>query len=225
MRGPSLDPWTWTAERERAAELVADGHLTNDEIAAECDVEARTIQYWKRAPEFRERVHEHLAVWRAKLSQEGLALKSNRIAMLMGRAASIRGIVRARGKLPSHANAPGTTIAQKGLQVRTLKSIGGGDHQQVIEEFAIDTVTLADERDCLQAIATELGEWKQEIRVTTDSPISDEAKDLAELFTHDELVRARQRALERKPDAPPTIAPELPAPACPVSPTPPASVS
>jgi hypothetical protein len=23
MRGPSLDPWTWTAERERAAEFAA----------------------------------------------------------------------------------------------------------------------------------------------------------------------------------------------------------
>jgi hypothetical protein len=42
MRGPSLDPWTWTAERECAAQLVADGHLTNDEIAVECGVSGRS---------------------------------------------------------------------------------------------------------------------------------------------------------------------------------------
>jgi hypothetical protein len=115
MRGPSLDPWTWTAERERAAQLVADGHLTNDEIAVECGVGGRSLRDWKRCPEFRERVRQCLAEFRAKLAVEGLALKSNRIALLMGRAATLRGIVRARGKDPSMANAPGTTALQKGL--------------------------------------------------------------------------------------------------------------
>src|ERR1700730_16230228 len=123
MRGPSLDPWTWTAEHERAAQLVADGQRTNDQIAVECGVAGRSLREWKRCPEFRERVRQHLAEYRAKLAVEGLALKSNRIALLMGRAAILRGIVRAHGKHPSMANAPGTTVAQKGIQVRRMKSI------------------------------------------------------------------------------------------------------
>jgi|SRR5579863_6772359 len=224
MREP-LEPWTWSAERERAAELIADGSRTGEQIAEACGVSRETIQDWKRCPEFRGRVHEHLAAWRAKLSHEGLALKSNRIALLMGRAAILRGVIRARGKLPSYANAPGTTIAQKGVQVRTVKSIGGGLFQEKVEEFALDTGLLEQECGYLERIAIELGEWKQVIDVSTTELISDEAKDLAELFSHEELVRARKRALERKPDAPPTTAPESQAPECPASPSPPAPAS
>jgi hypothetical protein len=76
MRGPSLDPWTWTDERERAAQLVADGQRTNDQIAVECGVAGRSLRDWKRCPEFRERVRRYLAEYRAKLAVEGLALKS-----------------------------------------------------------------------------------------------------------------------------------------------------
>src|SRR5450432_3632192 len=54
----------------------------------------------RRCPEFCERVRQYLAVYRAKLAVEGLALKSNRIALLMRRAAIVRGVVRARGKHP-----------------------------------------------------------------------------------------------------------------------------
>jgi hypothetical protein len=44
MRGPSLDPWTWTDERERAAQMVADGQRTNDQIAVECGVAGRSLR-------------------------------------------------------------------------------------------------------------------------------------------------------------------------------------
>ncbi len=168
MRGPSLDPWTWTGERERAAQLVADGHLTNDQIVVECGVSGRSLRDWKRCLEFRERVRHYLAEFRAKLSVEGLALKSNRIALLMGRAATLRGIVRARGKDPAMVNAPG-------------------------------------ERQYLQHIATELGEWKQVIdlkgTLTTDAP--PKAMAIAKAFTLEAIEAAMVvlKAAEEEPSS------------------------
>jgi hypothetical protein len=161
-RGFPIDPWCWTADRERGAELVADGSLTHVEIGAQCGVDPATIKRWKASPAFRERVHEHLTAWRAKLSHDGLALKENRIAMLMGRAAMIRGVIRARGRSESHANAPGTTYGQKGIQVRKLRTIGRVEERE-IEEFAVDVPLLTKEQGYLQHIAIELGEWKQRV--------------------------------------------------------------
>jgi hypothetical protein len=205
MRGPSLDPWTWTGERERAAQLVADGHLTNDEIAVECGVSGRSLRDWKRCLEFRERVRQCLAEFRAKLAVEGLALKSNRIALLMGRAATLRGIVRARGKDPRMANAPGTTALQKGLQMRTIKSIGSGVSAREVEEYVLDTGLLDEERQYLQHIATELGEWKQVIdlkgTLTTDAP--PKAMAIAKAFTLEAIEAAMVvlKAAEEEPSS------------------------
>ena len=70
--GASLDPWQWTAERERAAELIADGRLNQKEIAAECEATADTLQEWNRHRDFRERVQEHLDRIRAKFAKRGL---------------------------------------------------------------------------------------------------------------------------------------------------------
>jgi hypothetical protein len=81
----------------------------------------------------------------------------------MGRAATLRGIVRARSKHPSMANAPGTTVAQKGIQVRTLKSTGRRDRQEVVEEFVVDIGPLDQKCDYLRQIPNELGEGKQVI--------------------------------------------------------------
>jgi hypothetical protein len=192
-RGPSIDPWSWTAERERAAELVADGAYTMEQIAEACGVDRRTILEWRHNPEFRDRVHEHLAAWRAKLASEGLAIKANRIALIMARAAMIRGVIRARGKL--NVNAPGTTTAQKGCQVRTWKSLGGGDMTQIVEEFAVDVATLEKEQGYCQYIATELGEWQNAITVsgTLSNEPSPVAYALAETFTQQEIAAARER--------------------------------
>ena len=197
MRGPSLDPWTWTPERERAAQMVANGQRSNDQIAVECGVSGRSLRDWKSCPEFGERVRQYLAEYRAKLSAEGLALKSNRIALLMARAAMIRGIIRARGKHQSMANAPGTTVAQKGIQIRTLKSLGGGDMTQIVEEFAVDIRLLDQECDYLQHIATELGEWKKPIEHGGKVAASPELVALCEIVTVEEFATIEKRRAEK----------------------------
>jgi hypothetical protein len=160
-------------------------------------VAGRSLRDWKRCPEFCERVRLCLAGYRAKLSAEGLALKSNRIALLMGRAAMIRGVIRTRGKHPTMANAPGTTVAQKGIQFRKVKSIGSGHSRQLAEEFAVDIRLLDQEWDYLQHIATELGEWNQPIEHGGKVAASPELTVLCEFVTAEEFAAIEKRRAEK----------------------------
>jgi len=45
-------PWTWTPKRRRAAELVALGEKTQQQIAKELDITDRALRLWQRDPEF-----------------------------------------------------------------------------------------------------------------------------------------------------------------------------
>jgi hypothetical protein len=166
MTRTKITPWTWNASREQAAQLIADNQISNDQIAARIGVTPKTVTLWKReSPEFRARIAEHVATFRKNITTTGLVLKENRIALLKARAATIRGMMLARGKQKCMRNAPGETVMQKGIQVRTQKSIGSGHFAEKVEEFAVDTAALAEERAILQQIATEMGDWKTKSQV------------------------------------------------------------
>lgn len=212
----SPQSWTWTEKRELAAQLVADDHLTNDQIAAKAGVTASQLERWKHFPEFSERVAEHVATFRANITKTGLAVKENRIQTKKARAAALRAVIRARAVAhdvvrgwegePIIIKKTGKPIVvpggHTGMLVRDVGKYG--------EKYKVDTGLLAELRAIEVEIAIEVGEWKQKIEHSgaIDS-ISQEARDLAELFTLEELEAARKRAMEKKA---PTMAPELPAP-------------
>lgn len=50
--------WFWSAPRRKAAQLVAQGELTLDQIAHECGVSDRTIRRWRQEPAFDDYVRE-----------------------------------------------------------------------------------------------------------------------------------------------------------------------
>lgn len=50
--------WRWTPKRRKAAELIAQGDLTQVEVGRECGVSDRMIRHWRKAPEFMNYVHE-----------------------------------------------------------------------------------------------------------------------------------------------------------------------
>ena len=91
MRGPPIEPWEWTPECERVAQLIASGELNLNEIAAECEVRRETLWQWKRCPTFRARVHEHLEQVRKAMLRHTLVETDNQIALLTSRLAAIRG--------------------------------------------------------------------------------------------------------------------------------------
>jgi hypothetical protein len=111
----------WTAEREKAAQLNAADQLSDSAIAAEVGIQKITIERWKRIPEFRFRVHEHLAEARKAMLKHTLVETDNQIALLTSRLAALRGIIRSRGE--RDLEAPGYSVVQRGLQTKTLKNL------------------------------------------------------------------------------------------------------
>jgi hypothetical protein len=79
----------------------------------------------------------------------------------MSRLAAIRGVVRSTGQL--NTDAPGESITQRGIQLRTEKAIGSGDNQKFVVEFALNTGLLAAERGTIEEIATLTGKWRKKI--------------------------------------------------------------
>ncbi len=210
-----MPDWKWTDPRERAAQLVAEDRLTDIQIAAKVGIAERSLERWKLVPEFRARVQEHVAKFRERITSEGLAQKENRVAFIRSRLAALRGIVRSRGKLPDHQTAPGETITQKGLQTREVKSLrvtvpstdpelGDREALELIEEYAIDTATLSEERALLQHLATEMGQWKKQVEVE----VSGEVSIVDILRARRARWEAKEQAEQPKVDAPASKSPE-----------------
>lgn len=77
-----MDAFRWTGSSERAAELIADGQLTLNEIAEEIDVDRKTLWNWRQQAEFTARIEEHLEAFRVEVRRLGLAVRERRIKAL-----------------------------------------------------------------------------------------------------------------------------------------------
>lgn len=54
-------PWTWTAKKEQAALMLANGEKW-DAVLRDVAISSSTLAAWKKAPEFQARIDEHLDV-------------------------------------------------------------------------------------------------------------------------------------------------------------------
>jgi hypothetical protein len=143
-----------TTVQERAALLVAEDVLSNEQIAAECGTVRRTIDRWKLLPQFIAAVEGHKTRWRAEIEAQGLANRQNRVDALQDRWERMRAVIDARAD--EYADVPG---GKTGLLVRQIKSIGFGQNNQTVEEYAVDTALLKELRAHEQQAAQELGQW------------------------------------------------------------------
>jgi hypothetical protein len=158
-----ITQWIWTPARSEAAELTADDHLSDEQIATRVHVTRKTLQSWRKRPEFAARVAERREAQRAAIEAKGIADKQNRVKFLNERHAALRQVVKERGEHESMAEVPGGTT---GYVVRTFKSIGFGAGQRTIEEHAVDTGLLKEFRAHEQQAAQELGEWVEKVAPT-----------------------------------------------------------
>lgn len=169
MAGETLPKITqkfaWTPARTKAAELVADDTLADDQIAAhvEVSVSRKTLHNWRQIPAFAARVEERRKAQRDAIEARGIADKQNRIGYLNARHAALRQIVQERGEDESMADVPG---GKTGYMVRTMRAIGVGNLQQTIVEYAVDTALLREFRAHEQQAAQELGQWVEKVAPT-----------------------------------------------------------
>ncbi|MDE2102873.1 MAG: helix-turn-helix domain-containing protein [Patescibacteria group bacterium] len=148
----------WSKRSEEAALLVAADELSDTAIAARCGVSQMTLERWKRRTEFRTRVEEHVAAWRAEVFARGIADRARRVDALNERWDQMKQVIGERGADPEMAAVPGGTT---GLLVKTLKIIGVGKDAQAVEEYTVDTGLLKELREHEKQAAQELGQWTE----------------------------------------------------------------
>jgi hypothetical protein len=127
----------WSAKVERAALLVAKDEQTDVEIAKACTISDRTLDRWKRHPEFAARVQDHRDAWRQEFKDRGIAEKQNRIDAQTDRHRRMLAVIEARAQ--EHADVPGGDTGLLVRQVKVVKVYGasasdrGGDSDEELE--------------------------------------------------------------------------------------------
>jgi hypothetical protein len=152
-----------------AAQLVADDRLTDREIAEQCGIDKATLERWKLQSTFRARVQAIVEAYAKRALKHGIARRERRVGVLNDLHNKMLQVIDERAKSKDMAAVPG---GKTGIVTKTLKGIGKGEDFQAIEEYRVDTGTIAEIRDVQKQAAEELGQW---IRRT-------ESLDLNQLF-------------------------------------------
>ncbi len=151
--------WTWTVPRERAAQLLADDELTDEEISQEARISRHTLWVWKQNPEFSKRIEDLVKV----VQRRAIARRARRVRTLEDRWRAMQRVIVERAADPAMQNVPGGTT---GLLVRYYKGLGSGDNFQVVEEYRVDTALLKELREHEKQAAQELGQWAEKHELT-----------------------------------------------------------
>jgi Helix-turn-helix of insertion element transposase len=151
----------------QAAQLVAEGELTDQVIANELGLERRTLWRWRRNTRFMAKVDAITDRLNSALARRAIAHKVRRIDRLNRDWLKLQSIMEARANDSTLANEPGGST---GLLVRTLKTIGQGKTSRVVEEFNVDAALLRELLSIEQQAAKELGQWTDKVAVRDESP-------------------------------------------------------
>ena len=156
-----------SAKQEHAAELLADDDLSDIQIAAEVGVSDRTIDRWKKLPEFQARVAVHRERLAQRIMAYGIARREMRIRDLDDRHRRLKQVIAARA-VSLAQEIPG---GESGMLVKTVKVIGAGSAQQVIEEYPVDTGLLRELRAHEEQAAKEMGQWAEKTQAQVDGTL------------------------------------------------------
>lgn len=167
----------WNDERRLAAQLLADGNLTDAEIGDKCNVSRQAIWNWKQEPEFTAEVEIQTEAFKQQVRRRGLASRERRIAALNDRWNRLQRVVEERADDPAHQAVPGW---KTGLLVHNVKSVGGGENATVVDLYEVDTGLLKELREHEKQAAQELGQWteKHEVEQTSKVYVSVSPEDL-----------------------------------------------
>jgi hypothetical protein len=154
----NVSKFRWNKLKSQAAVRVAEGRMTDEEIAAEAHVTRRQLTRWKAHPTFAAKVEQHVRALDDAASRRAITRRLARVEALDDRWRRMRNVIAERADDLTMAGVPG---GGTGLVVRSLKSIGGGETAQVVEEYAVDTGLLRELREHEKQAAQELGQWAE----------------------------------------------------------------
>lgn len=158
----------WSPARLEAAQLIAYGELSLDEIAAKVGVVRRTLYEWRQEPAFIARIEEVVEDVATCLRGRAISHRERRIERLNRDWLRLRQVIDDRAADPSMANVPG---GDTGLIVREVKGIGTGDNFERIEVYRFDAAILKSLLDIEKQAAIELGQWGERVEVATPEPV------------------------------------------------------
>lgn len=149
--------FTWTAQRTRAAILVAEDALSDEGIANALGINQSTLWRWKQHPAFAARVAEKVAALDRAVSRYRIARRRERIRILDQQQTRLLELQDARaveyaGKVPG---------GETGLMIPQVKIGGGGpDGPLVVTEWVRDDIS-PELRALQKQAAQELGQWSE----------------------------------------------------------------
>ena len=187
-------PFTWTIARAKAVALLADGELTDREVAAQVGVNRPTLWRWRQHPDFAARVRQITERAAEELERYAIARKVRRMRSYDERWRELQRVIAERAAGPAMQSVPG---GKTGLLVRRVKSIGAGVNVREVEEYELDTGLLKELRGLEKQAAVEAGQWatKHEVRGgATSVSVIPELDQLLKL-SPEELLRLHRETL------------------------------
>ena len=158
-----MKAFTWTAQRTRAALLLAEDALSDEGIASTVGVSPVTLWRWKQHPDFTARIAEHVAALDRAVSRYRIAKRRERVRILDQQQTKLLEVQDARA-VAYDGMAPG---GDTGVLVKTEKIVG----DLTVIEWAVDTGVIHEIRALQKQAAQELGQWSEKSTVTHDGGI------------------------------------------------------
>jgi transposase-like protein len=155
----SAGSFEWTAQKLKAANLIAEDTMSKQRIAEEVGIGVALLKEWRDHPDFQRRVAEIVKELDEAVSQLRFAKRRGRIEALNDLAEDYVKIVKERAEyftLNPVEDVPGL---KTGRFSREEKSIGSGNLQKTVVVYTPDTALDKSFRDTLVQIARERGEW------------------------------------------------------------------
>jgi transposase-like protein len=153
----NVTKFEWNEKRLRAAQLVSEDRLTDEQIATELGVTRMTLARWKSHVEFQARKEQITTETKERLLARGVREKQNRLNALDERHRKMQEVIKQRAIVYADEASGGNT----GLIVKQVKGIGKGADFQIVEMYAVDTGLLKELREHEKQAAMELGEWTE----------------------------------------------------------------
>lgn len=179
--------YRWNKASTRAAQLVAEDALTDEQIADQVGWSRASLTRLKRRPEFQARVASIVADTAAALKAKGIAEAQARIDDHVDLHKRLRQIIEERAADETWADKPGW---KSGLLVHNIKQVGAGPYASTVDVFDTDTALVNTINANKKQIAQERGQWaeKRELTGKDGGPIKGDFtwSDLVKLAAEDE---------------------------------------
>ncbi len=160
-------------QREKAAQLIAEGRFEYGEIAEKVGVERTTLHRWRKDPKFANRVEQISREFSEASKRLAIRRKDYRISVLNRLQTKLENLIEQRAEDMANSNIPG---GDQGLVVRQYKVSG----ENQVTEYVFDRAVLQELRAVQEQAAKELGQLveKHEHKISSVKDLSDEELEL-----------------------------------------------